>query len=101
MSRAKMARTPKPMSLYGRAAAALLTGTLMLLWLGMPAVSAQQPPSLGEIARKEAERRRALKVEGKVYTNKDLPKSANPAQPSTAAPAPVPTAEQKAATQKP
>jgi hypothetical protein len=89
------------MSLYGRAAAALLTGTLMLLWLGMPAVSAQQPPSLGEIAKREAERRRALKVEGKVYTNKDLPKSANPAQPSTAAPAPVPTAEQKAATQKP
>ena len=89
------------MNLYGRAAAALLTGTLMLLWLGMPAVSAQQPPSLGEIAKKEAERRRAMKVEGKVYTNKDLPKSANPTQPSTAAPAPVPTAEQKAATQKP
>jgi len=89
------------MSLYGRAAAALLTGTLMLLWLGMPAVSAQQPPSLGEIAKREAERRRALKAEGKVYTNKDLPKSANPAQPSTTAPAPAPTAEQKAATQKP
>lgn len=89
------------MSLYGRAAAALLTATLMLLWLGMPAVSAQQPPSLGEIAKREAERRRALKAESKVYTNKDLPKSANPAQPSTTAPAPAATAEQKAATQKP
>jgi hypothetical protein len=89
------------MSLYGRAAAALLTGTLMLLWLGVPDVSAQQPPSLGEIAKREAERRKALKVEGKVYTNKDLPKSANPAQPSTTAPAPAPAAEQTAATPKP
>lgn len=88
------------MSLYGRAAAALLTATLMLPWLGVPAVSAQQLPSLGEIARREAERRKALKVEGKVYTNKDLPKSANPAQPSTA-PAPAPPAEPNAATQKP
>jgi hypothetical protein len=89
------------MSLYGRTAAALLTGTLMLSCLGVPAVCAQQTPSLGEIAKREAERRKALKVEGKVYTNKDLPKSANPAQPSTAAPAPAATAEQKAATQKP
>jgi hypothetical protein len=88
------------MSLYGRAAAALLTATLMLPWLGVPAVSAQQLPSLGEIAKREAERRKALKVEGRVYTNKDLPKSANPAQPSTA-PAPAPPAEPNAATQKP
>jgi hypothetical protein len=86
---------------YGRAAAALLTATLMLVCPGMPAVSAQQPPSLAEIAKKEADRRRALKVEGKVYTNKDLPKSANPAQPSSTSPAPAATAEQKAAAQKP
>lgn len=90
------------MRLYGRAAAALLTGTLMLLSLAAPGVSAQQAPTLGEIARREAERRKALKTDGKVYTNKDLPKSsATPAPPSTPPPAAAPTAEQKPATQKP
>ena len=45
-----------------------------------------QTPSLGEVARKEAERRKALPPSGKVYTNKDLPPSAQkPAAPATGA----------------
>jgi hypothetical protein len=58
-----------------------------LTWaLAMPAASAlAQTPSLGEVARKEAERRKALPPSGKVYTNKDLPPSAQKPAPSSAA----------------
>ena len=42
-----------------------------------------QTPTLGEVAKKEAERRKALPPAGKVYTNKDLPASAQvPAAPA-------------------
>jgi hypothetical protein len=62
-------------------AAAALTWTL-----AMPAGSAlAQTPSLGEVARKEAERRKALPPSGKVYTNKDLPPSAQKPAPSSGA----------------
>jgi hypothetical protein len=62
-------------------AAVALTWTLV-----MPAASAlAQTPSLGEVARKEAERRRALPPSGKVYTNKDLPPSAQKPAPSSGA----------------
>ena len=62
-------------------AAAALTWTL-----AMPAASAlAQTPSLGEVARKEAERRKALPPSGKVYTNKDLPPSAQKPAPSSGA----------------
>jgi hypothetical protein len=56
-----------------------------------PAVQAQTP-TLGEVAKKEADRRKAQPAAGKVYTNKDLPASAQtpaavPASgPETAAP---------------
>lgn len=58
-----------------------------LIWtLAMPAASAlAQTPSLGEVARKEAERRKALPPSGKVYTNKDLPPSAQKPAPSSGA----------------
>jgi hypothetical protein len=46
-----------------------------------------QTPSLGEVAKKEAERRKAQPPAAKVYTNKDLPPSAQ--KPST--PPPVET----------
>ena len=36
-------------------------------------VSQSTAQSLGDVARQEAERRKAVKSEGKVYTNKDLP----------------------------
>jgi hypothetical protein len=58
--------------------------------LGQAVASAQTPP-LGEVARKEAERRKAQPSSGKVYTNKDLPASAQkpPAPPAAVPEAPV------------
>ena len=43
-----------------------------------------QTPSLGDVAKKEAERRKAQQPAAKVYTNKDLPASAQ--KPATPAP---------------
>ena len=65
---------------------------------GSPAVSGQ---TLGEVAKKEAERRKAQPQTGKVYTNKDLPASAQKpatANPSTETPAQTPTDPVAAAT---
>jgi hypothetical protein len=64
------------------------------------AVSAQ---TLGEVAKKEAERRKAQPQGGKVYTNKDLPATApkpagSPAAPSTESPAQTPSDPVAAAT---
>lgn len=50
--------------------------------VGGSAVRAQNP-TLGELAKKEEERRRALKTAGKVVTNDDLPKSTAKPQPPT------------------
>ena len=47
-------------------------------------VLSAQTPSLGEVAKKEAERRKAQQPATKVYTNKDLPPSAQ--KPTTAPP---------------
>jgi hypothetical protein len=73
----------------------------VVLCAGM--VGAQTPP-LGEVARKEAERRKEATPADKVYTNKDLPASAqdrppmpspyaDPADPDQADPAPAPRKE--------
>jgi hypothetical protein len=59
-----------------------------------------QTPSLGELARKEQERRKGQKTTGKVYTKKDLPPSP-PAPPPGAAPAPAAADETKAQEKKP
>jgi hypothetical protein len=71
----------------GRAAILALSAVLIA---GAASASAQTP-TLAELAKKEAERRKALKPAGKVYTNKDLPESAKkdpaPATPATGAPA--------------
>ena len=58
--------------------AALLAGT---------SARAQQTPTLGELALKEQERRKALKASGagKVLTNQDLPRGIPPAAPPAAA----------------
>ena len=67
---------------------------------GSPAASGQ---TLGEVAKKEAERRKAQPQTGKVYTNKDLPASAQKpatANPSTEAPAQTPTDPVAAATEQ-
>ena len=67
---------------------------------GSPAASGQ---TLGEVAKKEADRRKAQPQTGKVYTNKDLPASAQKpatANPSTEAPAQTPTDPVAAATEQ-
>ena len=56
------------------ASAALLAATAQTL--------AQQTPTLGQLALKEQERRKALKAAGKVLSTTDLPKAAVPAAPT-------------------
>ena len=61
-------------------------GTLSAAILGGSAAAVlAQTPTLGEVAKKEADRRKAQPSAGKVYTNKDLPASAQ--APATGAPA--------------
>lgn len=57
---------------------AIVLGAVLLAG---PAARAQQPPSLGELALKEQERRKALKASGpgKVVTDQDLPRGPAPA----------------------
>ena len=67
---------------------------------GSPAASGQ---TLGEVAKKEADRRKAQPQTGKVYTNKDLPASAQKpatANPSTGTPAQTPPDPVAAATEQ-
>jgi hypothetical protein len=63
--------------------------TLLLLIGGATSRAvAGQTPTLGEVAKKEAERRKTQPAPaGKVYTNKDLPESAQKPAASTATPA--------------
>jgi hypothetical protein len=51
-----------------------------------PVTVLAQGPALGEVARKEQERRKAQPNAGKVYTNKDLPASALKPEGATQAP---------------
>ena len=68
----------------GAVSAAILAGSALTVQA--------QTPTLGEVAKKEADRRKAQPAAGKVYTNKDLPPSAQtpaaapPSGPETAAP---------------
>jgi hypothetical protein len=62
---------------------AVLVGLLVAVASSTPV--AAQAPTLGDVARKEQERRKNLPAATKVYTNKDLPKSA--IRPEGAAPA--------------
>src|SRR5688500_9837319 len=82
----------------GRVAVAGAALAVALTWGAAP--GSAQSPTLGEVARKEAERRKAQPSAGKVYTNKDLPasaqKSAGSAAPGTEAPVdPVAAATQE------
>ena len=70
---------------------------------GLFTAAAASGQTLGEVAKKEAERRKAQPQGGKVYTNKDLPASAQkPAttNPSTDTPAQTPTDPVAAATEQ-
>jgi hypothetical protein len=78
----------------------LLSLVVLLLLFGWTAPAFAQKPPLGEVARREQERRKTTKGSDKVLTNKDLPPSAQqPAQPSTpsAGAQPAAGAEQKPA----
>lgn len=72
----------------------LVMTVLATACIGTSAASAQQKPSLGELAQKEAQRRQAAKGSSKVLTNEDLPRATTP---RPAAPA-DPAAQQQAAT---
>lgn len=64
---------------------------ILLIFLLSLAISARAVPvrsqSLADVAKREEERRKAVKDNGKVYTNKDL-KEAPPANPAASAPEP-------------
>jgi len=73
---------------------------VLFVFAGAGLASAQSSPTLGEIAKKEAERRKAIQKPGTVYTDRDTPRPAGASTP--AAPA-APAAAAKPATdeQKP
>jgi hypothetical protein len=66
-----------------------LAVVLSIFAAGLPQLGAQ---SLGEAARQEEERRKSIKTEAKVYTNKDLPNVPPAAAPKPKAAADVPAA---------
>jgi hypothetical protein len=74
----------------------LLTSVLAAALLAPAVAHAQQTPTLGELARKEQERRNALKASGKVLTDKDVPRAA-PAAAKPPAEAPASTAGEASA----
>lgn len=55
------------------------------------AAAAAQAPALADVAKKEQDRRKTTAAPKKVYTSKDLPKSATP-PPAAQTPAPAPAA---------
>lgn len=69
---------------------------IAVLACGSAAAVYAQTPTLGELAKKEQERRKAITAPAKVITNKDLPKGSKPVAPPPAAAAP----DQKTADQK-
>jgi hypothetical protein len=82
---------------HTRTAVIVLAG-LVLTLAGATAATAQGTQSLGELAAKEQERRKAMKAAGKVLSNADLPKITSPATPKTlpeGTAAAKPEAEQK------
>ena len=51
--------------------------------LVLPSIAAAQTPTLGEVAKREQERRKATKSSDKVLTNKDLPATAQQPAPAS------------------
>ena len=72
----------------------------MMLGLATGRAVAGQTPTLGEVAKKEAERRKTQPATGKVYTNKDLPESARKPATSPATEAATPADPVAAATEE-
>ena len=76
---------------------------VLVFALGAPTLVLAQAPTLSEVARREQERRKAVKSSGKVLTNKDLPASAQQPAPTptdtTSTPAPAESDKKAAAGQ--
>ena len=70
----------------------VLTAALML-----PTLAAAQTPTLGDLAKREQERRKATKSSDKVLTNKDLPASAQQPAPAAGTPTTTPAPSTAAA----
>jgi hypothetical protein len=74
-------------------AGSVLIAIAIALGVSAASAAAGQAPTLGDVAKKEADRRKAQPSTGKVYTNKDLPPSAQKpaaaATPAAEAPAPA------------
>ena len=81
----------------------MLAAVLALALLVPASARAFQNPSLGELALKEQQRRKALKASGagKVVTNDDLPRGIVTIPPPAAAAAPEPKAEDKTKPEEP
>jgi hypothetical protein len=81
----------------------VLAAVLGVALLAPAAVDAGQNPTLGELALKEQERRKALKASGagKVVTNGDLPRGVVPSPPAPDTVAPKPEADKAADPAKP
>jgi hypothetical protein len=60
--------------------------------IGTPAVYAQEKPTLADLARQEAERRKAIKTPAKVITNKDVKSAPLPPVQAGAGPGAAPAA---------
>lgn len=65
-----------PLHSFGRSCAVSIGLAVALVMFIPAAPAAGQTPPLGEVARKEQQRRKALPTATKVYTNKDLPETA-------------------------
>jgi hypothetical protein len=83
-----------------RCVRSLAASVLALGAIGV-ALSAQQTSTLGEVARKEEERRKKVSAPAKVYTNRDLPKPSGAAPPPAGTAAPPSTAQKPAEESKP
>jgi hypothetical protein len=82
-----------------RSAGAGVVASVLMIHAGLP-LFAQSP--LGDLAKKEQERRKTVKAAGKVYSNKDLPTPPAQSAPDPAAlPPPTPAPDAKADAQKP
>src|SRR5262245_43435286 len=68
----------------------VLSGVLAAA-LVLPSIAGAQTPTLGELAKREQERRKATKSSDKVLTNKDLPASAQQPAPAPGAATPSTT----------
>ena len=83
-----------------RSVLAIVLGAVLLAG---SSARARQTPTLGELALKEQERRKALKASGaaKVLTNEDLPRGIPKAAPPAAAPGAKPAADPAAKPEEP